>query len=103
MSPLIIGIQCGDSPLANAYQADNPGIFYGVRNGKYTFSVIKHVEKPTVGEIPTNALHVKCCAIRGRVKNWLENNHPYILHLIKIISPIRDKVIVTIRQILKAL
>ena len=65
--------------------------------GKYTFSVIKHVE------IPTNALHVKCCAIRGRVKNWLENNHPYILHLIKIISPIRDKVIVTIRQILKAL
>ena len=71
--------------------------------GKSTFSVIKHVEKPTVGEIPTNTLHVKCCAFRGRVKNWLENNHPYILHLIKIISPIRDKVIVTIRQILKAL
>ncbi len=28
--------------------------------GKYTFSVIKHVEKPTVGEIPTNALHITC-------------------------------------------
>ena len=40
--------------------------------GKYTFSVIKHVEKPTVGEIPTNALHVECCAFRGYVKNWLK-------------------------------
>lgn len=34
---VITGIQCGDSPLANAYQADNPGIFYGVRNAMSAF------------------------------------------------------------------